>query len=201
MFYFIVSRFQKLFLMITRGIRTYDKKKIPKKGPFLLICNHKSNNDPFIVAASTKRTLNFMAKDDLFKNFITKLTFRMLNTYPVDRDGDPREVLNQFVNFLKAGKPTVMFPEGTRNKVDDSLGEFKKGAALVAIRAQVPVVPSAILGSNKKRGKIYLVFGDPVMPPEENNKQNIVAFNALLQARVEELLGKLKEKIEMDINR
>ena len=194
MFYFIVSHFQKILIMITQGIKIYDKKKIPKKGAFLLICNHKSNNDPFILAASSPRPLTFMAKDELFKNFITRTIFRWLHTYPIDRNGDPRDVLNQFVGFLKDGKPSAMFPEGTRNKDDDSLAEFKRGAALVAIRAQVPVVPAAILGTNDKKEKIHLIFGDPIMPPSEENKKNINEYNDLLYKSVSDLIDELQEK-------
>lgn len=193
MVYFIVSRFQKLFLRVTRGIKTFNKKNIPKKGPFLLISNHKSNNDPFIIAASTSRSLTFMAKEELFDTFIKRIFFRLLHTYPVDRNGDPRKVLDQFVSFLDEGKPTVMFPEGTRNKVDDSVLPFKKGAALVAIRAQVPVVPTAVLGTNKKEGKIHMIFGKPLIPPTENNKKNLSEFNQKLEDSVKDLIIDLKK--------
>ena len=201
MFYTFAYWLSKLIGFLLGGIKYIGRENIPEEKSFIAAANHRSNLDPFLVGLGMDRQMAFVAKESLFDKPVIKRMLQWVNAYPINRNGDPREVIDKTVDILKKGKPITIFPEGTRNKVDDSLGEFKKGAALVAIRAQVPVVPSAILGSNKKKGEIYLVFGDPVMPPEENNKQNIVAFNALLQARVEELLGKLKEKMEMDINR
>ena len=119
----------------------------------------------------------------------------MLKAFPVDRDGDPREVLNRAVDILKAGRPTAMFPEGTRNREDDSLGDFKKGAALVAVRAGVPVLPVAILGINRKKSKIYALFGKPIMPPE-NSRESINMFNQEMYVAVADLIEELKLKMD-----
>lgn len=193
MFYFIVTRFYMLYLKITRGLKIYNRENIPKKGAFLLISNHISNDDPFVLACSTNRPLTYMAKDNLFKNIFGRIFFRLMHTYPIDRNGDPREVLNQFIDFLKAGKPSVMFPEGTRNKVDDNPAPFKKGAALVAIKAGVPVVPMAVLGTNHKKARILAICGEVVMPPVVNNKSNLNEFNELLAQRVNELIEELRK--------
>lgn len=196
MVYFIVSRFMKLLLMVTRGLKIYGRENIPRHGAFLLISNHKSNNDPFVMAAATTRLISFMGKASLFKHPIAKLVLGGgLKAFPVDREGDPRVVLNQSVEILKKGRPTAMFPEGTRNRVDDSLGEFKKGAALVAIKAGVPVLPVAILGINRKKSKIYALFGKPLYPPT-NTRENVNAFNQEMYDSVARLIYELKEKIE-----
>ena len=68
MVYFIVANFQKLLLMITRGLKVFGRENVPEKGAFLFIANHLSNNDPFLIAAGTKRHLAYMAKDKLFEN-------------------------------------------------------------------------------------------------------------------------------------
>lgn len=196
MVYFVVSHFMKFLLMITRGIKIYGRENIPRKGAFLLISNHKSNNDPFVLAAATFRQISFMGKASLFKHPVAKLVLGGgLKAFPVDREGDPRIVLNQSVEILKKGRPTAMFPEGTRNRVDDSLGEFKKGAALVAIRAGVPVLPVAILGINRKGSKIYALFGEPLYPPT-NTRENVNAFNEEMYDSVAKLIDELKEKMD-----
>lgn len=195
MVYFIVSRFMKLLLMLTRGLKIYGRENIPRKGAFLLISNHKSNNDPFVLAAATNRVISFMGKASLFKHPVAKLVLgNGLKAFPVNREGDPRIVLNQSVDILMQGRPTAMFPEGTRNREDDSLSDFKKGAALVAIRAKVPVVPVAILGINLKKSKIYALFGKPMIPPE-NTRENIAAFNLEMHDAVGKLIDELKTKI------
>ena len=195
MLYFIVSNFMKFLLMVTRGLKIYGKENIPRKGAFLLVSNHKSNNDPFVLAAATNRQISFMGKDKLFKHPVANLVMRGLKAFPVDREGDPREVLNQAVNILKAGRPTAMFPEGTRNREDDSLADFKKGAALVAIRAGVPLLPVAILGINRKKSKIYALFGKPIQPPE-NTRENINVFNQEMHDAVSNLIVELQAKID-----
>lgn len=184
----------KLLLMVTRGLKIYGRENIPRKGAFLLVSNHKSNNDPFVLAAATTRQISFMGKDKLFKHPVANIIMRMLKAFPVDREGDPREVLNKAVDILKAGRPTAMFPEGTRNREDDSLAEFKKGAALVAVRAGVPVLPVAILGINRKKSKIYALFGKPIMAPE-NTRENIASFNQEMYQAVSGLIAELKQKI------
>ncbi len=194
MLYFIVSKFMKLLLMVSRGLKIFGRKNIPKKGAFLLVSNHKSNNDPFVLAAATNSQISFMGKEKLFRNPIANIVLRMLKGYPINREGDPREVLNQTINILKSGRPTAMFPEGTRNRENDNLNEFKKGAALVAIKAKVPVVPVAILGINIKKSKIYALFGEPLQPPE-NTRENITAFNLEMQNAVGKLIDELKTKI------
>ena len=194
MIYFIVANFQKLVLIITRGLKVYGRENVPEKGAFLFIANHLSNNDPFLIAAGTKRHLAYMAKDKLFENPFLRFWLTRLGVFPINREGDPRQVLNQTVEILKSGKPTTMFPEGTRNKEDETLQEFKKGAALVAIRAGVPVVPAAILGTNRKKGRIAVLFGKPMTPPEYS-KENIARFNEEMAARVAELIDELRKKL------
>ena len=80
MFYFIVTRFYMLYLKITRGLKIYNRENIPKKGAFLLISNHISNDDPFVLACSTNRPLTYMAKDNLFKNIFGRIFFRLMHT-------------------------------------------------------------------------------------------------------------------------
>ena len=87
-----------------------------------------------------------------------------------------------------------MFPEGTRNKVDEKLQPFKKGASLVALKAGVPVVPAAILGTNRKDGPLGIIFGKPMTPPE-NTLENIVRFNEEMEAAVAELIEELREQL------
>ena len=100
-----------------------------------------------------KREGAFLAKDSLFDNGILNLMLRKVNARPVKRDGDPREAIDQMVTFLKEGKPIILFPEGQRNKTDRPLLPFKQGAALIAIKAQIPVIPVAIRGSQSFFGK------------------------------------------------
>lgn len=193
MLYFIVRNFWLIWLRLSQGIRMYDRGNIPKKGAFLFIANHLSSNDPFVLVAGTRRHLAFMGKDSLFRHPVANLIMRGLGGYPINRDADPRDVLDKTVEILRSGKPTTMFPEGSRNKVDESLREFKKGAALVAIRAGVPVLPAAILGTNHKDGRISVIFGS-LMEPPAYSKENIRLFNQEMQDAVGTLLEELKKK-------
>lgn len=191
MLYFIVKHFWLLVIRVKQPIRLYRKENILKKGAFLFVANHQSSNDPFLLSAGTRRHLAFMGKDSLFAHPVGNFILRQLGAYPINREANPKEVLDLTIEILRRGKPTTMFPEGNRNKENDELRSFKKGAALVAIRAGVPVIPAAILGTNRKDGPISVWFGEAIQPPSYS-RENLQVFNEEMEAAVGLLVEKLK---------
>jgi 1-acyl-sn-glycerol-3-phosphate acyltransferase len=92
--------------------------------------------------------LRFVAKESLFKVPLFGTALRRAGHIAIDR-GDSQgaqEKLNQNLDALRTKVSVVLFPEGTRSE-DGKLGPFKKGAAALALQAQVPVVPMAIAGT------------------------------------------------------
>ena len=67
------------------GTKVYGKENVPKEGPVIISPNHKSNNDPPLCGFALPRHVNFMAKEELFRNPISKLVCTWLGAFPVDR--------------------------------------------------------------------------------------------------------------------
>lgn len=149
------------------------KEKLPASGPFVLAPVHRSFIDFALTSSITKRRMRYMGKDSLWKVGLFGKFISALGAYPVHRGGADREALKRTVEVLEGGEPVVIFPEGTRQsgaKVEDLF----EGAAYVASKVGVPIVPVGIGGSenalpNGKKlprpVKITVVVGDPIPPP------------------------------------
>ncbi|VEU76427.1 lysophospholipid acyltransferase family protein [Mycoplasmopsis columboralis] len=156
---------------------------VPKTGGVLLAPNHKSNMDPVALLAtlekqtfeegSRNRIVNFLAKEELNKNFLIKRVLKLTDSVVIDRSNFRESLtrLNEFGEFIRVNKTLgVAFPEGTRVK-EQQLGDFKSGPFKVAISNYLTIVPVAIINSveadNKKRKgrlKITIAFLKPIKP-------------------------------------
>ena len=140
--------------------KVYGKENVPKEGPVIISPNHKSNNDPPLCGFALPRHVNFMAKEELFRNPISKFVCSWLGAFPVRRGGVDKLAIRHAMNLLKDNLMLGIFPEGTRQK-GDRLGRFHDGVASMALRTGVPVVPVAIVGSDTMvRGKVAVIIGD-----------------------------------------
>jgi 1-acyl-sn-glycerol-3-phosphate acyltransferase len=143
---------------------------IPRQGAFVLAPIHRSNIDTPLAAAVASRRLRFMGKDSLWKIRPIGWLFSVLGAFPVTRGTADREALKRCIAVLEMGEPLVLFPEGTRQSGPVVMPLFD-GAAYVAVKAGVPIVPLGIGGSERvmPKGKkmIYpkkcvLVVGEPI---------------------------------------
>ncbi len=143
---------------------------VPTTGAFILAPVHRSNMDTPIVAVCTKRRLRYMGKDSLWRKPAFAWLFSSLGGFPVSRDMADREALERCSEVLAAGEPLVLFPEGER-KGGPLVHPLKDGAAYIAMRAGVPIVPVGIGGSEgvMPKGskmihprKVHVVIGPPI---------------------------------------
>ena len=143
---------------------------IPRNGAFVLAPIHRSNVDTPLAAAVTTRRLRFMGKDSLWKIRPIGWILSALGAFPVTRGTADREALKRCIAVLEMGEPLVLFPEGTRQFGPRVMPLFD-GAAYVAVKAGVPIIPVGIGGSERvmPKGKkmIYprkcvLVVGEPL---------------------------------------
>lgn len=151
--------------------RIVGKHNIPRQGAFVLAPIHRSNIDTPLAAAVSSRRLRFMGKDSLWKIAPIGWLFSALGAFPVTRGTADREALKRCIAVLEMGEPLVLFPEGTRQSGPTVMPLFD-GAAYVAVKAGVPIIPLGIGGSEKvmPKGKkmIYpkkcvLVIGEPII--------------------------------------
>ncbi|MFI6085558.1 lysophospholipid acyltransferase family protein [Streptomyces sp. NPDC051217] len=126
---------------------------IPADGAAILAGNHLSFSDHFLMPAIIRRRITFLAKAEYFtgpgvKGRLTASFFRGVGQIPVDRSGKEagRAAIREGLGVLGKGELLGIYPEGTRSH-DGRLYKGKVGVAVMAIRAQVPVVPCAMVGT------------------------------------------------------
>jgi 1-acyl-sn-glycerol-3-phosphate acyltransferase len=146
------------------------RENVPADGPFVLAPVHRSNIDTFLVAVLTKRRLRYMGKDSLWKIRWVGALFSALGAFPVHRGSADREALRRCIEVIEGGEPLVIFPEGTRQSGPHVQPLFE-GAAYVAARTGVPIVPVGIGGSERAMPKgskfvhpvkTTLIIGPPI---------------------------------------
>lgn len=141
---YVLMRLVDLVYFRTKYI---GREHIPKDQPFLLVCNHVSNIDPFIVGICRPRRFSFLAKEELFKGAFANWLFRGMGAFPIKRGRSDFGALRQALKRLKSGTPLILFPEGTRGT-----GSVKKkanpGVGFLAVKSGLPVVPAFIEGSD-----------------------------------------------------
>lgn len=121
---------------------------VPPDGGLLVVANHLHNADPILLSIAFPRPLHFMAKKELFGLPVIGWVIRRVGAFPVDRGKADRGALRHAESLLAQGIAVGMFPEGTRSTTG-GLGPALPGAALLALRARVPVLPVTIVGSER----------------------------------------------------
>jgi 1-acyl-sn-glycerol-3-phosphate acyltransferase len=141
-------------------IRVEGAEHLPAHGPVILASNHRSNVDPVLLAAAVGRPVAFMAKAELFV-WPLGWILRWIGQFPVQRGGIDREALRRTSAVLARGGVLGLFPEGTRG--DGSFASVHPGLAYILLRERCPVLPVAILGTERVRRRFgWLPFASPV---------------------------------------
>lgn len=150
---------------------------IPADGAAIVAGNHLSFSDHFLMPAIIKRRITFLAKAEYFtgpglKGRLTAAFFRSAGQIPVDRSGKDagRAAIREGLGVLSKGELLGIYPEGTRSH-DGRLYKGKVGVAVMAITAQVPVVPCAMVGTFEiqppgqvvpRIKRVTIRFGEPL---------------------------------------
>jgi 1-acyl-sn-glycerol-3-phosphate acyltransferase len=150
---------------------------VPAGGAAILASNHLSFSDSIFMPLTVPRPVVFLAKSEYFtgtglKGRLTAAFFRLTNQLPMDRSGGAASAqsLNAGMDVLQNGSLLGIYPEGTRSP-DGRLYRGKVGVARLALQARVPVIPVAMIGTDKVQpiGKrvpnirrIGMIFGEPL---------------------------------------
>jgi len=133
--------------MAYTGVRHFDVPDLHGvRNGLLLVSNHQSFLDPLLLGMPLEVQVCYLARKSLFEVPGMGALLWALNTYPVRRGQVDPGALKTILKLLRTGQRVVMFPEGTRTH-DGSLGVFRPGAAAMAIRTGVPVLPVCIEGA------------------------------------------------------
>ena len=169
-FYSLVRNLLVLLCLVVTRVRIIDRHKVPTTGAFILAPIHRSNIDSPLASAVTRRRMRFMGKDSLWKVRPVGWVLSALGGFPVSRGTADREALKRCIAVLESGEPLVLFPEGTRQS-GPKVHPLFDGAAYVAVKAGVPIIPVGIGGSERvmPKGskmihprKCVMIIGDPI---------------------------------------
>ena len=135
-------------------VEVINKEKIPKDGQYLFVSNHRSLIDPAIIELVTKDSEIFgcwVAKKELNNSLFFGTFVRNAGTILLDREhikiGD---FFKDIKECVKNENSIYIFPEGTRNKTEDDLGEFKEGSKIIALKNRLPILPIYIKNNAHK---------------------------------------------------
>ena len=164
---------------------------IPREGPLIIAANHISWLDPPMVGAYCPRRITYMAKKELFEIKWLGFLITTMGAFPVDREGSARAAIKYSLEVLKDGGCIGIFPEGGRNVDGDK--QAQTGVALLASLSGAPVVPAAIIGSDRAnerpRPHAKVVYGKPMSLPADRKatREDLAAFTEAVMARIDSL--------------
>lgn len=133
-------------LRVAFRLEIEGRERIPSCGPVILAPNHRSLIDIPVAAATTKRKVWFMGKEELFASRLGAALITRLGAFPVRRGRPDRAPLLRALELLRQGEVVGIFPEGTRTP-GARFDVLEEGFAYIALRTGAPVVAVAISGT------------------------------------------------------
>jgi long-chain acyl-CoA synthetase len=206
-FWYLVSRLIQVIALDRFSLKISGLDKLPKSGPYILSSNHQSYIDPLIMSsilpADVFMHLFAVGTSDIFgKGFMRRLA-RSIKVIVLDPDANLVPAMRAGAFGLRHGNVLILYPEGERS-IDGLPRIFKKGAAILSIHLQVPIVPIAIEGFHEVWPRnqpfqgfkpLKMAFGDPIMPPPESEASEAVyeKQTAELKARIVAMWEELRK--------
>jgi 1-acyl-sn-glycerol-3-phosphate acyltransferase len=180
-------------------VRIRGRERLPAHGGYVLAPSHRSMMDIPFAAWLSRRPLRYMGKASLFRIPVAGSFFRSLGGFEVARDGTDRKALRDAMAMLQAGEVLLVYPEGTRQH-GPKIQALQPGAAYLALRAGVPILPVGIAGSEEilrsHGGKLprfkraAMVVGEPIAVPSRDG-------GVVPREQVEALTGRLHDALQV----
>ena len=172
---------------------------LPNEGAAILVCNHTSGLDPFILQSVLSRIVIWMMATEYYNIKAMTWFFRAIDAIPVDRNGRDMASVRAGLRALREGRILGIFPEG-RIETSDELLPFQTGVALMAIRTGVPVYPAFLDGTQRgktmvkaflRRNRVTVAFGPAIeFDRSDTSREGLEAATERIKAAVERLRGK-----------
>jgi 1-acyl-sn-glycerol-3-phosphate acyltransferase len=184
-----------VYRLLFRG-RTAGNANVPEEGALVVVANHGSHLDPPLLGHALGRPVAFMAKAELFRVPLLGPIIRACGAYPVARGASDREAIRTATDRLQQGWATGVFLDGTRQS-DGRVNDPQPGAALLAARAGVPLLPVAIINSHRALGPgqsqprlvpVHIRIGTPVPPPASRRRADLDATTRVVQEQINRML-------------
>ncbi len=185
----------------------HGESNVPKDGGCIIVGNHLHNLDPVLISIACPRPLHYMAKIELMKVPVLGKILRWGGAFPINRGKMDRQAIKRARATLQQDIALGMFPEGTRSRTM-KIERVLPGAGLLAIQEKVPIIPTAITGSERlpfngdkqhRRGSampdpghkgVRIHFGEPFLIPDEidGKRTNSAAAVDYIMERVAAML-------------
>jgi long-chain acyl-CoA synthetase len=208
LFFFLLGRVLNLVAIDLFHLKVRGLENIPAKGPYLLCSNHQSYFDPIVMAAALPwrifRMTFALGTSDIFGQGFMRMLARWIRVVVLDPDANLVPAMRAGAYGLRQGRVLVLYPEGERSDTGKPR-VFRKGAAILSIHEQAPIVPVAIEGfydswprhqKLPKLANLQLAFGKPIMPPpvSEASEAAYEKLTADLKSRVVAMWEELRSK-------
>ena len=161
LFYKIVRFFGEGIFRFLYPMEYVHKENLIKDGKNVVVCNHLGKADVGMIATLYKGKTYFLAKKEWFSNKFVSKILTSLGGISVDREKPSFQTMRQGLAVLNDNKRLCIFPEGTRNKVDNKLQEIKQGTAFFAIKSKAKITPIIMHDHMKVFKKSYIIIGEP----------------------------------------
>ena len=203
-FWYFVSRGLQILALDRFKLKVTGLEKLPQKGSYILSSNHQSYLDPEVLASVLPHDafVNCFAvgTSEIFGTGFMRKLARAVRVVVVDPDVNLIPAMRAGAFGLRHGRNIILYPEGERS-IDGTPRTFKKGAAILSMHMQVPIVPIAIDGFYEAwpRGKRFqkfaplkMMLGDPIYPPPESEASED-AYARLTEQLKERVVAMWKE--------
>jgi len=203
MLYYIGRAMCRVILRTLGWRETIGSKRMPKEGGVILAPNHVSYLDPPLVGSGISRQVHFMAKQELFDIPVFGFLIRAVGAFPVKRGTADRGALKKALELLNEGRVVCIFPEGARSQ-DNNLQPPELGFAMIALKSRVPVVPTALVGTERslspkspffRFGRIKIMYGNPMTFEDLYDKSGRESLEEVGR-RVMEAIGQLRAELQ-----
>lgn len=178
------------------------KKNIPKNGSVVIACNHKHIMDQCLVICATHRPISYMAKSEYFQGHFAWF-FKMTGCICVNRNGNDVQAKKEAKKVLTNGGALGIFPEGTRNRTDKLLTDFKYGAASLACKSNALILPVAVTGDYEMHSKTLAArigkpFSTENLTPQQANEKLKTEITKLILENLNDGFGSVDEYIRAE---
>ena len=184
--YLIVWPFFNLF----HPCRPIGRENIPEGGA--VVCgNHTHASDPFFIVFAFRREhpLAIMAKAELLRIPVLGWILKHVGVFGVERGKSDVGAIKHAMKLLKEGEKVLLFPEGhRRHKGEEGQGEGKNGAAMLAVRCGVPILPVYVPEKKNWFRRTTIVIGEPYYPQVSSRKGSVEEYDAITA----DLMGRIR---------
>jgi len=165
---------RKLYRVELRGTE-----HIPATGGVILVANHESLFDPWLLALATPRPVRYMAKSELWRHALVGRALEAFGAFPVERGAGDATAISNAAELLRRGEVLGIFPQGTSKQLESR--PFHRGAARLALATGAPILPIRLVGTRgfPKPGRppAQVIVGEPISV--EPGKPTLVAAKEL----------------------